>query len=907
MSIEFPLRITHGKPGPTNGWLLPGADPESWIRSLCATQFSSVGELSLFPVPRHANTREVAGIFVPLPHGRFARASIQPRPLAYSLVGGRLYLPADARLRFPLTDGEFSTLFLQDVTVFLPGTGIVGFDATDAVRMADLIALPEQRGQLWNFANPGLPPLPEKLTIIAANPVSDFVEIMEQSRGDIGEKSGEKIPGYKGEPKSTSVIKSAFFEAVRDLAKKFPESDKVKDPTWVNKVEDWANQNLLDKQNREIDRLLHWLDTDPDKGLRFALPIGGEGMRGFAGPGSTLSERKIDFDLNDLGGGKVAAPWTLDWAQTQRLMTGYRDAANRELTLGRYRRAAYIFAQLLGDYSAAANALKSGGSYREASQLYGKFLNDKPEAAECLKQGGLFEEALRLYEEMGEFETMGDLYTELGRTTDAQNAYERAANALQGMDRPTLAAKLIAEKLEDPDRALDLLFASWPHSREAKDSLTVYFQLCEAADETELAIASLQTLRDTEYRSTDTRSLAEVMAELVSTGGSRDLRRLAEDSTRVIVGRHLANRPTEDAKPLTKIIASLIESDRLLKRDARRFGAANSPSAVTTPPVQGTRNRVKLIEKLRRRFMPDFTCRKAVAYRDGFVAMGQMGGANGKIHVVRHSSTGGESYVSVGPNSNWKDVSLIPDQHPASGGTPRVHIVSRFEFDLSAQELEPDESGVPLSVQQLANGVLGAAEDGLGGRWELRMTDSELVLDRQHHVGKLSSTKHISQLPAGMSSEMVLQSGLVIPMALCGRGLFFSLGNRLAQYRGDETEWTPMPGDVRRLVATPQEALPRLAIALSDGAGLIWGDRNWRSVVFFAHETHDVHLAFTRSGFLAAVDEERIQVYAIRKKTVELAASMTNEVGKPVALIQGAIAGQFRLITESQIVTYELA
>ena len=143
-------------------------------------------------------------------------------------------------------------------------------------------------------------------------------------------------------------------------------------------------------------------------------------------------------------------------------------------------------------------------------------------------------------------------------------------------------------------------------------------------------------------------------------------------------------------------------------------------------------------------------------------------------------------------------------------------------------------------------------------------------------------------------------------MPLCGKGLYFAMGNRLAQYRGNETEWMPMPGTIQRLVATPPETLPRMAISLAEGAGLIWGDRNWRNVVFFAHEMHNVHLAFTRSGFLAAVDEERIQVYAIQKKSIELAASLKNEIGKPAAVIQGAVAGQFRLITENQIVTFEL-
>tara|TARA_R110002096_G_scaffold114770_11_gene248853 strand:+ start:8134 stop:10866 length:2733 start_codon:yes stop_codon:yes gene_type:complete len=906
MTIEFPLSLTHGEPGPVKGWLLPGTDASAWVRTLCAMEFPGVGELPLFPIPRSAKSREVAGLFVPLPNGKIAVTEMMPRPLAYRLLGGRLYVPANAELRFPLTEGEFSSLFLHDVTVFLPGTGLVGYEAEDAVRMADLISLPEQRGQLWNFAHPGLLPLPEKLTIRAGGPPPDFVEMMRESRGDIGEQAGEGIPKYKGEPKASGGLRESFFEAVRGFARRFPESDKVKDPTWVNRMEDWANSNLQEKQNREIDRLLHWLEEDPDKGLRFALPIGGEGTRGFMPPNSKLRERKIDFDLNELNGGLPAAPWTLDWAQTGRLMTAYRDAANRELTLGRYRRAAYIYARLLGDYAAAANTLKSGGSYREAAQLYGTFLKDQRMAAECLKEGGLFEEALQLYHQLQEYETMGDLYRELGREKEAGDSYERAVNALQSLDRPTMAAKLIAEKLEDPDRALDLLFASWPYSREATEALSVYFQLCEAADESERALASLAALRDTEVRPSDTRGLAEVMADVAREGWSQALRDLAADSTRVVVGRQLERWPNEDARPLTKIIASLDDNDRLLKRDARRFGAANATEEVVTAPVPGKIDRVKLVEKSRKRLLPEFHCCEAIAFGDGLVGVGKMSGENSGIYVVKHSAQGAESYAQIGPDVAWKDVALVPDQHPASGGTPCVRVVSRFDFELEPRGFEQYESREPFGIHPLKPEVVGAAQDGLGGRWELRLTEAEFVLDRRHHVGKLSSSHHLTPMPPGLTAESVIQSGMVIPMALCGKGLFFAMANRLAYFRGDETQWLPMPGTIQRLVPTSPATLPRLAVALSAGAGLIWGDRNWRDIVFFAHESRDPFIAFTRSGFVAVVDEARIQVYSIKKKGIELAASMANPVGKPVAVLQGAVAGQFRLLTGNEIVTYEL-
>ena len=46
-----------------------------------------------------------------------------------------------------------------------------------------------------------------------------------------------------------------------------------------------------------------------------------------------------------------------------------REVANRELSLGRHRRAAYIFAHLLGDMHTAAAALGAGANRRGGDPL----------------------------------------------------------------------------------------------------------------------------------------------------------------------------------------------------------------------------------------------------------------------------------------------------------------------------------------------------------------------------------------------------------------------------------------------------------------------------------------------------------------------------------------------------------
>ncbi len=913
MTLDFPVRLTHRHPeepaGLTKAWLLPGGNPQTWLRTLCAANFGNLEELALFATPLRRDSREPGGLFVPTPvRLPSLPVDLSPKPLPFTLTGNRLFIPADARLRYPLTEAEFSALFLHDVTVYLPATGLVGFDAGDAIRLADLIALPEQRGQLWNLAHPGLLPLPDKLTIIAAQPPPDIAQLMEQSRSDIGRQSVEELPGFPGEPKESGATgpREAFYKAVRKFTQKIPDSSKVKEPTWANKLEDWANRKLADlqaKQNREIDRLLHWLQNDPDKGLRHALPIGGDGMRGVAPPDANLGTRDVDFDLNKLGGGEIASPWALDWPQTQRLIEGYRQAANRELNLGRHRRAAYIFARLLGDHAAAANALKSGGFYREAAQLYAKFLHDEPEAALCLRQGGLFEEALQLYERLREFETMGDLYRELNREPEAERAYERAVAELTTKDEPIYAASLLAQKLDQRHRAFDLLLGAWPSSRQASEALVEFFALCKEADDAERAQTSLEALRDAPQAPGDAQRLAQVFATVSRQTWAADFREMSRDAVRVVAGRHLSRHPAENARPLTKIVASLDEDDRLLKRDARRFRSSNRKPSVVAPPVTGPKG-VQLTVKSRRRFMPGFICREAAALRDGFIALGQWGGEGGKIHAVRHSDNGAESYVATGLAGQWRQALLAPDPAPLES-QPAVHLVSHRPFP--GIKLEPDNSGKLLLVKPAKPGTLGLAVDGLGGRWELRLSDAELVLQRCTHADKLTATHHIAQLPSGLTPEAITQSGFIVPMAVSDKCVRFALGNQLGRFDGSQTTWTPVPGMIRQLTATQLFTRPRLAIAMDDCAGMIWEESAWQNVHVFAENTSQPRVAFTRSGYVAAVDEERLRVFAIGLNRVEFAASAPNEIGPPVAVLHGSVVGQFRLITESEIVTYELS
>src|SRR5262249_22162450 len=138
-------------------------------------------------------------------------------------------------------------------------------------------------------------------------------EMFGDAREGIGTESPEKLPPVPGEPHTGPAanagrgFKRAVARIVEGITRRLPHLGRRR--TWVNDLEDWARAQLHAVQeqvehsrSKELQRLLHLLQNDPEAGLRHAIPMNTFAHRGLSAPGGKLKERNPDFDPRRLGG-----------------------------------------------------------------------------------------------------------------------------------------------------------------------------------------------------------------------------------------------------------------------------------------------------------------------------------------------------------------------------------------------------------------------------------------------------------------------------------------------------------------------------------------------------------------------------------------------------------------------------
>ncbi|HEY4262402.1 MAG TPA: hypothetical protein VGM98_19730, partial [Schlesneria sp.] len=526
--------------------------------------------------------------------------------LPFGCIGGRLYLPVDASVAPIVTDEELIGLLPTDSSDFIwhPAVGLVRCEPSERRTVLDLAHPPKSTSSDWNRAVPGVA-IRNRLLSIEPTDVPTADDIIRTAGEDIGTQQNSigGLPPAPGEGLAGQLYQwttplrqgwKSFWK--RPPAKPAGAKAGSQNPTSNSAGSKWLSwlgaaatapfaalggmaakmipKSLVDqtKRLREIDRLLHLLKDDPDAGLKFALPMGGQAAaRGTGQSSNQLVGRDISFGLGKLFASGPVDPWDIPPGQQLLLIQRYRELAAREIRMGRHRRAAYIFAELLGDLQGAANTLETGQHYREAAVLYRARLKRPLDAARCLERGGLLDEAAELYIEHGMMEQAADLYYRLERSDEAERLLRNWAVQLTQSGHHIRASAVFHEKLSDVDQALITLDRGWGYQApDAESCLKQTFQLLGQYARHDNARERIRDLREATLATPVATSAARAIASVATSYVDRTVQRDAEEATQVIIARHL-QETTEERVALLNVLRSLAPQDRLLGRDCDRF------------------------------------------------------------------------------------------------------------------------------------------------------------------------------------------------------------------------------------------------------------------------------------------------------------------------------------------------
>lgn len=903
-------------------WYLAGDDPRTWLEQIARWTVSHKS-LRLLPVPRSRTDRRPMGLLAVSSGAKFDGAS--KRCLPFGRVGKRLFLPINARIEPEVTEQELQSLLSTEFTyVWHPACGLVAFEESDVLSVADFLTAEPPSDRRWDRAVTGVA-LSKRLVSLSPEVKLTLELVLEEGQDDIGSDSDSldalpRSPIEPGKGLGRAVARQGtrlLANVVQWFAQHAPAT--ASRPTWVNKLGDWAERQLAGiaaglsaSRNKQIARLMHMLETDPDRGLRFALPLSGDAHRGLSLGDAQLMERNVDFNLGSLGGGRAASFWNVPGDYHLRLTSLYRELANREIRLGRHRRAAYIFAELLGDFDAAANALASGHHWREAAVIYRKRLNRPLDAAECLEQGGLWTEAIALYQELEYHEKAGDLFRELDQQEDAEEEYRKEALKHQNGRDFLSAARIFEEKLFSADEALEILALGWPVSSQAGQCLRQVFQIHSRLGRHDASMTWIDRLRREHHPSSADALAAETLADLVNTYPDAQVKLYAADSTRVIVSQRLDTAILPDQRRLLSAIRRLVPEDRLLDRDCHRY--LQPPTPRIKPPAarpRVPRQGLQLVHTIR---LPRGMgwCAATTSGKAIYAV-----GINERTLVAVRSGWGRIDLPGVAwtLDKSLSQPSVILSAAPHGDSHVLLHVVGEPPL-VKVLSLQPSDQFPELvqigSTKGISSSTLAAARSQSGLTWIVEPRSGELCTIAIGSRGEQISTEVIpnAQWPHPFVWQEAQAGANLFQGALHARNnkVYLGVGNRVMVLgRSQPSDYVDITHPVLSLVGSAPHTRTRVAATFECGGEVFWDDFEETSLQPFASGMPEPIACFNRAGYLVAACEGGCEVYSTQDRQVRLVADTKLSGPRPVAVLSGPNTGQFGIVTPNgEIRVYEV-
>ncbi|HTB83793.1 MAG TPA: hypothetical protein VK742_09085 [Candidatus Sulfotelmatobacter sp.] len=885
----IPLQLRHrSTSGPApEAWFLPGNSVERWLAELARSGLATV-ETRMFLVPISLANRAPAGLLV-VP-AKAASPARQPAGTGFRLIAGRLFIPVDAVLHPPVTDAEVRTLCPLPVSIFHPALGLSGFEEASTLRIWNLLAPPAEVQNSWNAAQAGEPPLPELQSITLIQPPS-IEDIFGDASDEIGSEPLLDLPPAPEEPKETPLAKAKrnvgmlFAKGVGTALRLVPRTGSRR--TWVNGLEDWAARHLnsaneqLDRiRNKELLRLLNLLKTDPETGLRHAIPLNAFAHRGVAQSGGRLGTRSPNFDLNRMGG-HAADFWNVPPDMKEMLRQHYREMANREMQLGRHRRAAYIYAELLGDTVSAANTLKQGLHFREAAFLYEEHLKNPGEAARCLAEGGLLPEAIDLYTKLGRWLDVADLHSRLGNHVAAEEAVRRVVRDRMAHNDMVGAAKLLDQRVGATDEAIALLLRGWPHSEQAAECISEALHIYARLGRHDAAFELIGRLPSNPAPRL-VLPLLKALGQPARTYPNEKVRHRAADFSRVLIAHQLANEilPPDQTARLMEHLVQLAPEDRLLARDANRhlFGRRESELRVrraTPPPVSGKKPIVVRRIELPRQM-------EWLQLRSEWNFFYVVGATSQRLTLVRGSWDGEVQSLSWNCPVATARNGLLFEPTREQGQSVILKTLSGPDFS---------EKYFPAADAFFGKKTVAGTPDWLKPQhWPVAFGDESIwtahvaggrgVLSNHDRRGKLQHTIDVTEeLLAGAERNEETR----LCLAVIRNNAAIALGNRLVLVgNNNELQRIELPGQVTGLHNSPPHTRSGLAIMMQHGASFHWLGTS--GLIELDRDLALPHGAFVPGGPLVLISKSQAVLFDVDLQGIQKVTRFEVSDQRPVGI-----------------------
>lgn len=897
--IPFPLCLKYSEEPQREpaAWFVPGSTASDWLAELTIWKVP-LDSLTLYGVPKANDDLRPRGVLA-VPRG--ARPERVSRAIPYGLFADRLYLPVHARIEPYVSERELGEQLVGSVAVFHPVAGLVSFSDADAWQVWQLLDRPAEHAVDWSRAQPGVAPSP-RLISVEAEVTPSVEELLAAVREDIGSEPIDHLPpdpkGSGREPGDglADGIRRAMARAV--LWATSHASRTAREPTWINALEDWARRRMRELgtsveaiRRREIERLMNLLQNDPDEGLRFALPIGGDAYRGRANPSAHLPPREVNFNLSHLGSAGAADPWSLPQSQHEALVARYRELANREIGLNRHRRAAYIFAELLGDYHSAARALVDGKHFREAAVLFRDRLKQPLEAARCLERGGAWQEAIEIYIAALKFETAGDLLVRLERTEEAAANYRQAVSQLEVRGDVLAAASLLENKLHVAEEALDLLAAAWPISPQALGCLSARFALLGRLGRHESAAQLVTTLCGEHHEVSRVPGLVSALAAQASAYPDENVRGQAADVVRVLAGNRLAAASESEAITLLGAVRSLVPQDELLGRDTLRFQNRRpkpAPRPKKSAPRPGDRL-PQIVDRVALDSHVDWRC--AASAWQGFRAAGF--GRRGPV-VVAGSWNSGRPFV----RTEWEQAAADRWTLALESGWHHPHPTLAYLIDgpaLPLRRVALGDGAQPYceigTPSWAPDSILAAAYSETGVLWLASRSSKDHLVAAYRPDGTL-----VASHDAGV--------GVTAMVARRDR-VYLAQGEQLGLIAGGKKTWFTLPDHARRMSASMPNSRIRVVVGLRGEGGVMVFDEYGPGNRPFATDMDLPEFAFTVDGTLVAMDRNQGRLFQLSQGQVMVETTFEGLGQSPLAVLRGSRPNEFAVFTaRGELVLY---